>query len=134
MNVIARLEYELTYYDSAVHHFNLYTTRTPLKKVNKSFVPEPKKRAVSVSCFSNSLCLFHVFISWSYFWTYEYIALRVFLVVWIYCTESIFGRMNILHWEYFWTYEYIALRAKYNSVLGEETLVGKHSSQREREK
>ena len=28
VNVIARLEYELTYYDSAVHHFNHYTTRT----------------------------------------------------------------------------------------------------------
>ena len=29
VNAIARLEYELTYYDSAVHHFNHYTTRTP---------------------------------------------------------------------------------------------------------
>ena len=29
MNVIARLEYELGYYDSAVHRFNHYTTRTP---------------------------------------------------------------------------------------------------------
>ena len=29
VNVIARLEYELAYYDSAVHRFNLYTTRTP---------------------------------------------------------------------------------------------------------
>ena len=28
MNVIARLEYELAYYDFAVHHFNHYTTRT----------------------------------------------------------------------------------------------------------
>ena len=30
MNVIARLEYELAYYDSAVHHFNHYTTGTPV--------------------------------------------------------------------------------------------------------
>ena len=30
MNVIARLEYELAYYDSAVYRFNHYTTRTPL--------------------------------------------------------------------------------------------------------
>ena len=30
VNVIARLEYELAYYDSAVHHFNHYTTRTTL--------------------------------------------------------------------------------------------------------
>ena len=30
VNVIARLEYELAYYDSTVHHFNHYTTRTPL--------------------------------------------------------------------------------------------------------
>ena len=29
MNVIARLEYKLAYYDSAVHRFNHYTTRTP---------------------------------------------------------------------------------------------------------
>ena len=29
MNVIARLEYELAYYDSAVNRFNHYTTRTP---------------------------------------------------------------------------------------------------------
>ena len=29
VNVIARLEYELAYYDFAVHHFNYYTTRTP---------------------------------------------------------------------------------------------------------
>ena len=29
VNVIARLEYELAYYDSAVHLFNHYTTRTP---------------------------------------------------------------------------------------------------------
>ena len=29
VNVIARLEFELTYYDSAVHRFNHYTTRTP---------------------------------------------------------------------------------------------------------
>ena len=29
VNVIARLEYELTYYDSAIHRFNHYTTRTP---------------------------------------------------------------------------------------------------------
>ena len=29
VNVMARLEYELAYYDSAVHRFNHYTTRTP---------------------------------------------------------------------------------------------------------
>ena len=29
MNVIARLEYELAFYDSAVHRFNHYTTWTP---------------------------------------------------------------------------------------------------------
>ena len=27
VNVIARLEFELAYYDFAVHHFNHYTTR-----------------------------------------------------------------------------------------------------------
>ena len=29
VNVIARLEYELAYYDSAVYRFNHYTTRIP---------------------------------------------------------------------------------------------------------
>ena len=29
VNVIARLEFELTYYDPAVHRFNHYTTKTP---------------------------------------------------------------------------------------------------------
>ena len=29
VNVIARLEYELAYYDSAAHRFNHYTMRTP---------------------------------------------------------------------------------------------------------
>ena len=33
VNVIARLEYELAFYDSAVHCFNHYTTRTPPKWV-----------------------------------------------------------------------------------------------------
>ena len=32
VNVIARLEYELAYYDSAVHRFNHYTTKTPPPK------------------------------------------------------------------------------------------------------
>ena len=38
----------------------LMSKNLKLKKVNKSFVPEP------ISCFSDSLCLFHLFISWSY--------------------------------------------------------------------
>ena len=32
VNVITRLEYELAYYESAVHCFNHFTTRTPPKK------------------------------------------------------------------------------------------------------
>ncbi len=32
MNIIARLEFELAYYDSAVQRVNHYTTRTPLWK------------------------------------------------------------------------------------------------------
>ena len=37
VNVIARLEYELAYYDSAVHRFNHYTTRTPPKKRSRRY-------------------------------------------------------------------------------------------------
>ena len=44
VNVISRLEYELAYYDSAVHRFNYYTTRTPL---------ESEKSKVSL-CFQDS--------------------------------------------------------------------------------
>ena len=33
VNVIARLEFELAYYDSVVHRFNHYTTRTPPRAV-----------------------------------------------------------------------------------------------------
>ena len=33
VNVIARLENELAYYDSAVHRFNHYTTRTPQNEI-----------------------------------------------------------------------------------------------------
>ena len=44
MNVIARLEYELAYYDSAVHRFNHYTTRTPLKLVEVKDQTNCKKK------------------------------------------------------------------------------------------
>ena len=33
VNVIAWLEYELAYYDSVVHRFNHYTTRTPRERI-----------------------------------------------------------------------------------------------------
>ena len=33
VNVIVRLEYELAYYDFAVHRFNHYTTRTPFNSL-----------------------------------------------------------------------------------------------------
>ena len=38
MNVIAQLKYELAYYDSAVHRFNHFTTRTPLPKSDRSLL------------------------------------------------------------------------------------------------
>ena len=40
MNVIVRLEFELAYYDSAVHCFNHYTTRTlPHPRIRSEFEP-----------------------------------------------------------------------------------------------
>ena len=39
MNLIARLEYELAYYDSAIHCFNHYTTRTPPYILDKISLP-----------------------------------------------------------------------------------------------
>ena len=38
VNIIARLEYELAYYDSAVHRFNHYATRTPPSLVEEDDV------------------------------------------------------------------------------------------------
>ena len=35
VNVIAGLEYELVYYDSAGHRFNHYTTRTPQASIRE---------------------------------------------------------------------------------------------------
>ena len=46
VNVIARLEYELTYNDSAVHRFNHYTTRTPPQKVSKEEKRRQKKKKI----------------------------------------------------------------------------------------
>ena len=43
MNVIARLEYEFAYYDSAVHRFNHYNTRTPRQQVDFT-VPTVKRK------------------------------------------------------------------------------------------
>ena len=37
VNVIVRLEFEIAYYDSAVHRFNHYTTRTP-PQVNREII------------------------------------------------------------------------------------------------
>ena len=43
VNVIARLEYELAYYDSAVNRFNHYTTRTPPKTAVKNIIKRPSQ-------------------------------------------------------------------------------------------
>ena len=45
VNVIARLENELAYYDSAVHRFNHYTTRTP--------------SLISEACYLMRYCILH---------------------------------------------------------------------------
>ena len=54
----------------------LMSKNLKLRKVIKSFVPELKKRVVSVSCFSDSYMRMNImnvlcmWISWSYFWTW----------------------------------------------------------------
>ena len=50
MNVIARLEYELAYYDSAVHRFNHYTTRTPPKYGQVVDVAGDSQRCGCICC------------------------------------------------------------------------------------
>ena len=65
VNVIARLEYELAYYDSEVHHFNHYTTRTFPP-------PQKKKKQCKVYIYGKKfwkkffflICIFPLFIDW----------------------------------------------------------------------
>ena len=58
----------------------LMSKNLKLKKVSKSFVPEPRNSSSVLSVFgflyayehneySMNIFLFHIFISWSYFWT-----------------------------------------------------------------
>ena len=67
VNVIARLEYELAYYDSAVHRFNHYTTRTPSNNVeNHSLmyttdIKETLQRRYKVSSAHKSILAWHLF-------------------------------------------------------------------------
>ena len=54
VKVIARLEYELVYCDTAVHRFNHYTTRTPpskesAKQANCSLLPNCWPKRVMVA-------------------------------------------------------------------------------------
>ena len=54
VNVIARLEYELAYYDCVVHRFNHYTTRTPPGSVeNTQEVVKNQLNPVSVEDFQH---------------------------------------------------------------------------------
>ena len=61
VNVIAWLEYKLAYYDSAVHRFNHYTTRTPPVLI------EVSKSIIKIWNISMTTCLiFTVFLIWTH--------------------------------------------------------------------
>ena len=73
VNVIVRLEFELTYYNPTVHHFNCYTTRTPLQNLHVhmqcieyvcTFSYTPSLFWLNSICFS--ICFYEMCISWSY--------------------------------------------------------------------
>ena len=58
MNVIALLEYELAYYDSAVHRFNHYTTRTtPFNLGTKTNLTLPSAHILSFCYFGGQFNL-----------------------------------------------------------------------------
>ena len=103
----------------------LMSKNLKLKKVNKSFVPEPKKRVVSVSCFSDSDALwtfvnvFRIRMNMSisrvrilvvYFWTWiYYISFSFYKYFQICCyfthgkifTTVLTGRFSLkFKWEY----------------------------------
>ena len=77
MNVIAQLEYELVYYDSAVHRFNHYTTRTPSWGAFDNHTVKGLKQKwyiLSIYCIFFFFCkfylyiinqLFHIFAMWN---------------------------------------------------------------------
>ena len=76
MNVIARLEYELAYYDSAVHRFNHYTTRTPLS----CLYPHKIEELIRLSRKSDSLKLWK---NWQMtHWQSTYIQTRIYFRKW----------------------------------------------------
>ena len=54
VNVIARLEYKLAYYDSVVHRFNQYTTRTPPWRINPCWLSYAKSWSYISSSSSSS--------------------------------------------------------------------------------
>ena len=65
MNVIARLEYELAYYDPAVHRFNHYITRTPpglwnLVSIFAAWVSSGRVYSVNDLCFKFYLIAAHL--------------------------------------------------------------------------
>ena len=50
VNVIAQLEYELAYYDSAVHLFNHYTTKTPPRNTEVNiFIYDEMSKGVKIN-------------------------------------------------------------------------------------
>ena len=65
MNAIARLEYELRYYDAAVRHFNHYTTRTPQEKegtnINCRELTDGEKVNLCVCCLKKEEINWRVF-------------------------------------------------------------------------
>ena len=65
VNLIARLEYELAYYDSAVHRFNHYTTRTPQ--------PEDVGIKALLRLHIHSFVLFLIFLAHSFYVIYSYL-------------------------------------------------------------
>ena len=74
-----------------------------LKKVIKSFIPEPKKRVVRILCFripmfyedSMNICLFHVFVFWSYIFGREYITVGSWCVDMLYVLKAAQIKCNI---------------------------------------
>ena len=69
MNVIALLEYELAYYDSAVYCFNHYTTKTPpLRSWKRRKAKSPqRKREWEWNFFTHVRKLIYTFFLFSFF-------------------------------------------------------------------
>ena len=99
MNVIARLEHELAYYDSPVHRFNHYTTRIPIANVVGFNIEGYSERKVGeITLIKKYIVLITFQFILRTIYIYIYIYIYYIYYIYIYIQRKWVG--NDLTWEY----------------------------------